>query len=152
MRIACLSKLSCINVGQVKSKLRGISPRLTSFVISLLRSKLRGIKPSLGLKILLLFLIDKNLLDTHPKIPGNLKRKYNGRIVSPVFQGTNSLSGHLQRIRQFLLIHTMLFPNFFNAVFHGFPSFLPKPPGTRFRRQARMSVPESLQECKVRFP
>lgn len=33
-----------------RSKLRGISPRLTSFVISLLRSKLRGIKPSLGLK------------------------------------------------------------------------------------------------------
>ena len=32
-----------------RSKLRGISPRLTSFVISLLRSKLRGIKPSLGL-------------------------------------------------------------------------------------------------------
>lgn len=29
-----------------RSKLRGISPRLTSFVISLLRSKLRGIKPS----------------------------------------------------------------------------------------------------------
>ena len=28
-----------------RSKLRGISPRLTSFVISLLRSKLRGIKP-----------------------------------------------------------------------------------------------------------
>ena len=35
-----------------RSKLRGISPRLTSFVISLLRSKLRGIKPSLGLKVL----------------------------------------------------------------------------------------------------
>ena len=29
-----------------RSKLRGISPRLTSFVISLMRSKLRGIKPS----------------------------------------------------------------------------------------------------------
>ena len=29
-----------------RSKLRGISPRLTSFVISLLRSKLRGIRPS----------------------------------------------------------------------------------------------------------
>ena len=32
-----------------RSKRRGISPRLTSFVISLLRSKLRGIEPSLGL-------------------------------------------------------------------------------------------------------
>lgn len=29
-----------------RSKLRGIIPGLTSFVISLLRSKLRGIKPS----------------------------------------------------------------------------------------------------------
>ena len=28
MRIACLSKLSCINVGQVKSKLWGIEPTI----------------------------------------------------------------------------------------------------------------------------
>lgn len=51
------------------------------------------------------------------KINSDLVRQKNGRIVAPIFQRTDRLSGNTKTSGQFVLADSFLLSDFFNFVF-----------------------------------
>lgn len=66
----------------------------------------------------LLFFIDKNILNAHPKISGDLKRQYDRRVVPPIFQRSNRLARHPKRRSQLFLPDPLLPAQLFQTILH----------------------------------
>ena len=67
----------------------------------------------------LFHLVEKNILDGKPEVPGQLKGQQDGGFVAPVFQRADRLPRHAQRIGQFLLADAMLAAQLLQTVFRG---------------------------------